>query len=101
MSKNHYLVDELAEIYRLLGDKTRLVMAKKLSEEEWTVSQFVDLFKISQPLVSQHIKKLKDAKLITEKRQGKRILYQLDKQGESYSLVLQLIAPMVEQNQSL
>ncbi|MEW9501757.1 ArsR/SmtB family transcription factor [Jeotgalibacillus marinus] len=95
MSQYYYFIDELAEIYRLFGDKTRLVMAKKLSEDEWTVSEFVEFFNISQPLVSQHIKKLKDANLVTEERQGKRILYQLDRESQHYSLVQRLIEPMI------
>ncbi|TDL34870.1 ArsR family transcriptional regulator [Jeotgalibacillus sp. S-D1] len=97
MSQYNCFADELAEIYRLFGDKTRLLMAKKLSENEWTVSEFVDLFKISQPLVSQHIKKLKDADLISEQRDGKRILYRLDPDSRNYPLILQLIEPIIEQ----
>ncbi|KIL47911.1 ArsR/SmtB family transcription factor [Jeotgalibacillus campisalis] len=96
MTENNHSPEALAEIYRLFGDKTRLLMAKKLSEEEWTVSQFVDLFMISQPLVSQHIKKLKDAELIAEKRAGKRILYRLDSQSAKYPLIVRLIEPMTE-----
>ncbi|MGD7043874.1 ArsR/SmtB family transcription factor [Jeotgalibacillus proteolyticus] len=95
--KNHS-PEALAEIYRLFGDKTRLLMAKKLSEEEWTVSQFVDLFMISQPLVSQHIKKLKDAELIAEKRAGKRILYRLDPKSVRYPLIIRLIEPITEES---
>ncbi|TFE02967.1 ArsR family transcriptional regulator [Jeotgalibacillus salarius] len=86
---------ELADIYRLFGDRTRLIMAKKMAEEEWTVSEFVQLFGISQPLVSQHIKKLKTAKLITEQRQGKRILYKLNEEAENYHLVLRIIEPLI------
>ncbi|MDG5470481.1 metalloregulator ArsR/SmtB family transcription factor [Jeotgalibacillus sp. ET6] len=95
--KNHS-PEALAEIYRLFGDKTRLLMAKKLSEEEWTVSQFVDLFMISQPLVSQHIKKLKDAELIAEQRAGKRILYRLDPKSARYPLIIRLIEPITEES---
>lgn len=97
MRQYNYYVEELAEIYRLFGDKTRLVMAKKLSGEEWTVSEFVELFQISQPLVSQHIKKLKDADLVSEKRDGKRILYRLNPESSNYQLIIRLIEPMFEQ----
>lgn len=91
---------ELADIYRLFGDRTRLIMAKKMAKEEWTVSEFVQLFGISQPLVSQHIKKLKTAKLITEQRHGKRILYKLNQNAEQYPLVLRIIDPLIEQENS-
>lgn len=97
MSQYNCFAEDLAEIYRLFGDKTRLLMAKKLSNKEWTVSEFVDLFEISQPLVSQHIKKLKDAGLISEQRDGKRILYRLDPDSRPYSLILQIIEPIIEQ----
>ncbi|MBM7580198.1 ArsR/SmtB family transcription factor [Jeotgalibacillus terrae] len=96
MSQQIEYSHELADLYRLFGDRTRLIMAKKMSEEEWTVSEFVQLFSISQPLVSQHIKKLKTADLITEQRQGKRILYKLNEQAEHYDLVMKIIHPLKE-----
>ncbi|MFB1080938.1 ArsR/SmtB family transcription factor [Jeotgalibacillus sp. JSM ZJ347] len=97
MSQHDDYSHELADIYRLFGDRTRLIMAQKMAEEEWTVSEFVQLFGISQPLVSQHIKKLKTAKLITEQRHGKRILYKLNQEAEHYSLVLKIIDPLTQE----
>ncbi|KIL45443.1 ArsR/SmtB family transcription factor [Jeotgalibacillus soli] len=94
MDNLNYSSDELADLYRLLGDKTRLVMAKKLSNDYWTVSEFVTLFEISQPLVSQHIRKLKDASLVMEKRVGKRILYRLNPNAREHELILQLLKPL-------
>ncbi|MDZ5711893.1 ArsR/SmtB family transcription factor [Jeotgalibacillus haloalkalitolerans] len=97
MSQEFDYSHELADIYRLFGDRTRLIMAKKMAEEEWTVSEFVQFFGISQPLVSQHIKKLKTAKLITEQRHGKRILYKLNQEAEHYPLVLKIIDPLTDE----
>ncbi|WP_227395386.1 ArsR/SmtB family transcription factor [Jeotgalibacillus aurantiacus] len=94
MSQFYFFADEVADIYRLFGDRTRLIMAKKMAQDDWTVSDFVHLFGISQPLVSQHIKKLKDANLIKEQRQGKRILYRLDHTAQFYPLVLKIIEPV-------
>lgn len=66
-------LDEVSQTLKLLGDKTRLTMMKLLEKQECCVCELVDIFKTSQPSVSQHLRKLKDAGLVKENRKGQWI----------------------------
>lgn len=49
-----------------------------LKVEELCVCELVDILGITQPAVSQHMRKLKNAKLVKERRQGQWVFYSLD-----------------------
>ena len=68
-----------AAILKLLGDKTRLTMVKILETNDGCVCEFVEIFKTSQPAISQHVRKLKDAGSVSEKRRGQWIIYSFRK----------------------
>jgi ArsR family transcriptional regulator len=68
-----------AKRFKALGHPVRLGMALKLAQEPNTCAcDFADVFGISQPMVSQHLKVLRDAKLVTTRRNGTQIYYSLD-----------------------
>ena len=50
----------------------------------------LELFKMSQPAISQHVRKLKDAGLIGETRRGQWIIYSLNKDSDYYPLIHRL-----------
>ena len=54
-------IEKTATILKLLGDKTRLTMVKMLDTNDYCVCEFVEIFKMSQPAISQHLRKLKDS----------------------------------------
>ncbi|WP_106767434.1 ArsR/SmtB family transcription factor [Paenibacillus faecalis] len=70
-------IEEMAEQFKLLGDKTRLKMMFILNEHSLCVCQLVDLLETTQPNVSQHLRKLKHAGLVKEERRGQWIYYSL------------------------
>ena len=69
---------EIAEDLKLLGDKTRLAMLSLLKEREWCVCEFVDIFDISQPAISQHLRKLKNRGIVNESKRGQWVHYSLN-----------------------
>ncbi|PTM59933.1 ArsR/SmtB family transcription factor [Desmospora activa] len=71
-------IDKLAEIYKALGDKTRLRILSLLKAEERCVCELVEFLGISQPTVSQHMRRLKSVHLVKERRQGRWVYYSLD-----------------------
>jgi ArsR family transcriptional regulator len=75
-------LEQLAECHKILGDKTRLHILSLLKEDELCVCELVEILQISQPAVSQHMRKLKTAKLVKERRNGQWVFYSLD--GSSY-----------------
>mgnify|MGYP001300047378 CR=1 FL=1 len=71
-------LDQLAECCKAMSDKTRLRILALLKVEELCVCELVDILGITQPAVSQHMRKLKNAKLVKERRQGQWVFYSLD-----------------------
>ncbi|GAC44024.1 ArsR/SmtB family transcription factor [Paenibacillus popilliae] len=70
-------IEEMAEQFKLLGDKTRLKIVSLLSQQQMCVCHLVELLQSTQPNISQHLRKLKDAGLVVEERRGQWIYYSL------------------------
>lgn len=64
-----------AVLLRTLGDETRLQLLSLLRRREFCVCELVDLFPISQPAVSGHLRRLKDAGLVRDDRRGMWVYY--------------------------
>lgn len=77
-------LEKLADIFKLLGDKNRLGIVALLKERELCVCQLVELLQSSQPNISQHIRKLKDAGLLKETRRGQWVYYSLQMDDKPY-----------------
>lgn len=84
-------IESAAHVLKLLGDKTRLTMMKLLQANECCVCEFVEIFEISQPAVSQHVRKLRDGGLVKETRRGQWIHYSINEESQYYELVQQLL----------
>ncbi len=66
-----------AERFRVLGDATRLKILRLLAVRDACVCELVELLPVSQPAVSQHLRRLKQAGLVTEYRQKAWTYYRL------------------------
>ncbi|MEK3992879.1 MULTISPECIES: metalloregulator ArsR/SmtB family transcription factor [Robertmurraya] len=91
-------IEKAATILKLLGDKTRLTMVKILDSNDCCVCEFVEIFKTSQPAISQHVRKLKDAGIVRETRRGQWIIYSLNKDSEFYAFVQNLLQHLPNQD---
>ncbi|MDI3091018.1 metalloregulator ArsR/SmtB family transcription factor [Priestia megaterium] len=94
-------VEKAAQILKLLGDKTRLSMMKLLQNNECCVCELVEIYKASQPSISQHLRKLKDIELVREKRKGQWIFYSLNKENNYYQFVLDILESLPSQDEHL
>jgi ArsR family transcriptional regulator, arsenate/arsenite/antimonite-responsive transcriptional repressor len=97
-SKTAVELERSANVLKLLGDKTRLTMIKILDNHDACVCEFVEIFKTSQPAISQHVRKLKDAGLVRETRRGQWIIYSLNKESEYFPLVEDLLLHIPNQD---
>lgn len=67
---------------KALGHPVRLGIALRLAREGGTCAcDFADIFGVSQPTVSQHLKVLREAGLVRTRRKGTQIYYSLDPAG--------------------
>lgn len=64
-----------------LGDPTRRSIFERLIDHPSAVSDLARGLPVSRPAVSQHLKVLKDAGLVIDKRAGKQRIYQVDRDG--------------------
>jgi ArsR family transcriptional regulator, arsenate/arsenite/antimonite-responsive transcriptional repressor len=69
---------EMAELLKLLGDRTRLAILGLLQEKELCVGDMVELLGTSQPNASQHLRRLKSAGLVQETKRGQWVYYSLN-----------------------
>jgi DNA-binding transcriptional ArsR family regulator len=64
-----------------LGDRTRRALFECLAEGPRAVGELAAMVPVSRPAVSQHLKVLKAAGLVTESAHGTRRIYRLDPDG--------------------
>jgi len=69
---------DLADLFRVFGDSTRMRILYALFESELCVCDLADLLGMTQSAVSHQLRTLKDAKLVRFRREGKSIIYALD-----------------------
>ncbi len=67
--------------WEALGDPTRRAIVTSLAQRPRAVSELADELPISRPAVSQHLKVLKDAGLVTDRAIGTRRVYRLSPEG--------------------
>jgi DNA-binding transcriptional ArsR family regulator len=70
-----------ADGWTALGDPTRRAIFERLAERPYAVGELASELPISRPAVSQHIKVLKDAGLVTGRANGTRRIYRVDPDG--------------------
>jgi ArsR family transcriptional regulator len=66
------------EIFKALGDPTRMEIVQMLREKDLTPSQIVQRLDVSQPTLSHHLDVLKKANLVRAERDGQFIRYSLN-----------------------
>jgi DNA-binding transcriptional ArsR family regulator len=64
-----------------LGDGTRRLILERLRSGPQAVGEIATGLPVSRPAVSQHLRILKEAGLVTERRNGTRRLYRVDTDG--------------------
>jgi DNA-binding transcriptional ArsR family regulator len=64
-----------------LADPTRRAIFERLSDRPSAVGELAQELPVSRPAVSQHLKVLKEAGLVREKREGTRHIYEIDPKG--------------------
>lgn len=69
---------ELAEVFRLMGDPSRLGILMSIMDEALSVGEIAAQTDHSVSLVSHHLRLLRARRLVRGERRGKQIFYTLD-----------------------
>ena len=70
-----------SKFFKALSDGTRRQTLILLEERERTVGEIVACFDLAQPTISRHLSVLKDADLVTSRREGQHTTYRLTSDG--------------------
>lgn len=69
------------KVFHALADPSRRAIFESLTGGEAAVKDLTARFHISQPAVSQHLATLKQAGLVTNRREGRRVYYRVEPRG--------------------
>src|SRR4051812_22795058 len=71
-------LEQLASLFRLLSDRTRLNLLMLLADGERNVTSLCETLRLPQPTVSHHLGLLRMSNVIANRRDGKQVFYSLD-----------------------
>jgi DNA-binding transcriptional ArsR family regulator len=74
-TQNDPRVSELADLFSLMGDPSRLRIIIICLHEQISVSDIAERLQLSQSLVSHHLRLLRAARMVRSERRGKQIFY--------------------------
>lgn len=66
-----------ASVLKVLADETRLAVVRQLLSGPRQVAEINASLEVEQTLLSHHLKVLRDAQLVTSRREGKHVVYSL------------------------
>ncbi len=81
--------------FQTLGEASRLRIIRFIGTGERSVSEIVEELNLSQPLISHHLKALRENHILETKRQGPFIYYKLKDARllDALGLILEIIGP--------
>lgn len=87
-------MDELVTLAKILSDINRVKMIALMHRDKaLCVCEFCDTLNLSQPLVSRHLKQMKEAGIVEVKKSGKWSIYSLQN-----NKILDAILPMIQKD---
>jgi DNA-binding transcriptional ArsR family regulator len=69
------------EVFEAIAQPTRRQILRLLADGERSAGEVVSQFTLTQPAISQHLKVLREAGLVSERREGTRRLYSVRPEG--------------------
>ncbi len=94
------LYKQIATFYKSLADENRLKIVLNLAEGEKSVSEIVEETGLSQPLISHHLKELKNSLIVKTERRSSFVFYELTEPAliNLIKLTSQLVIELNEKN---
>lgn len=69
---------EVNDFGKSIGNETRYRILESLLKGKKTVGELVDLFSLSQPAISQHLKNLKQSNIVIDEKVGQEVYYSVN-----------------------
>lgn len=71
-------LERTASVFSTLANSIRLAIFCRIIEREWSVNELADDIGLSQSALSQHLRKLRDAKVVKTRRDRQTVYYRCD-----------------------
>lgn len=71
-------VQELADLFKVLGDPTRIRIVQQLLNKEMCVTDVAESMGMGQSAISHQLRVLRQARLVTFRKEGKTVMYSLN-----------------------
>jgi|SRR3989338_8604457 len=84
-NKESRKINSLSSLFQLIGERNRLQILCILRRGPHCVCELIEHIRVSQSLISHHLKDLKNAGLIQDDKQGLRVYYSLTDKGKDLS----------------
>ncbi len=94
-------LEAMVEEFKVLGDKTRLRILSLLQGRELCVCDLTEVLEISQPGVSQHMRRLRQIGFVHERRGGQWIYYSLNMGNPLLYLLMPTFLKVAEDEEKL
>ena len=75
------MVTYLTDPFRALADPTRRAVLEYLAGRPHGVNELVDHFDVTRPEISKHLRILREARVVRERREGRNRIYELNPEG--------------------
>jgi len=70
--------EHVAELFRALGDPSRIRIIATLTDGELNVSALAEAVDLSESAVSHHMRGLRQMRMVRSRREGRQVFYSLD-----------------------
>jgi DNA-binding transcriptional ArsR family regulator len=75
------MVTHSADPFRAVADPTRRAVLDYLRGRPHTVNELADYFDVSRPAISKHLRVMREARVVRERRDGRTRVYEIDAAG--------------------
>lgn len=69
------MIEKYTKFFKALGEPTRLKILRLIAEREMCVCELMEVLEMNQPRISQHLKVLKEAGVVKERKQAQWSYY--------------------------
>jgi ArsR family transcriptional regulator len=79
---------DMAKLFAALADRTRLRLLNLMDGREVCVCYFAEILKLGQPKISRHLASLRNAGIVTARREGKWMHYSIERRGDERAIAV-------------
>ena len=92
---------QMESYLKAVGDHNRMLILKYLSKDSLCICEFTELLDMTQPAISQHMRKLKQADLVAEEKKGRWTIWSLNIRHPLYPVLIHLLSLLPEPERSI